>query len=292
MIGLLQRVSRASVEVGGRQVASIGRGLLVLVGVQPADTEAGADQLLDPPNLPVAYDAVLDAVASGRLSEDRIEQSARRVLELKEERGFTWLGAVTVDPALVDAVVGAPAHEAVAQQVTDRTTTLVRDVPELLPLGRWTGKKVLVAGRGAVTTDSLATSLRQRGAVVTVAETGTQPTPDLVAAAVAASAGKALIVVVTYNVGANPQQVALVEGLRATGRALVVAAVGTPYDLGWFPKVGTYLATYSSRPVALESLTRVLTGQVVPSGQLPVAIPRQGARGGDLYPFGWSVHED
>ena len=46
MIGLLQRVSRASVEVGGRQVASIGRGLLVLVGVQPADTEAGADQLL------------------------------------------------------------------------------------------------------------------------------------------------------------------------------------------------------------------------------------------------------
>lgn len=46
MIGLLQRVSRASVEVGGRQVASIGRGLLVLVGVQPADTEAQADQLL------------------------------------------------------------------------------------------------------------------------------------------------------------------------------------------------------------------------------------------------------
>jgi len=46
MIGLLQRVSRASVEVGGRQVASIGRGLLVLVGVQPADTEAEADQLL------------------------------------------------------------------------------------------------------------------------------------------------------------------------------------------------------------------------------------------------------
>jgi len=46
MIGLLQRVGRASVEVGGRQVASIGRGLLVLVGVQPADTETEADQLL------------------------------------------------------------------------------------------------------------------------------------------------------------------------------------------------------------------------------------------------------
>lgn len=47
MIGLLQRVSRAAVEVAGEQVAGIGRGLLVLVGVQPADTEAEADLLLD-----------------------------------------------------------------------------------------------------------------------------------------------------------------------------------------------------------------------------------------------------
>jgi len=46
MIGLLQRVSRATVEVGGQQVAGIGLGLLVLVGVQPADTEAEAEQLL------------------------------------------------------------------------------------------------------------------------------------------------------------------------------------------------------------------------------------------------------
>ncbi len=47
MIGLLQRVSRATVAVAGEQVAGIGRGLLVLVGVQPADTEAEADRLLD-----------------------------------------------------------------------------------------------------------------------------------------------------------------------------------------------------------------------------------------------------
>lgn len=47
MIGLLQRVSRAAVEVAGEHVAGIGRGLLVLVGVQPADTEAEADLLLE-----------------------------------------------------------------------------------------------------------------------------------------------------------------------------------------------------------------------------------------------------
>ena len=251
--------------------------------------EAGADQLLDPPDLTVAFAAVLKAVADGRLSEERIEESARRVLELKEERGFTTQAAVTVDPALVDAVVGAPAHQAAAQLITDRTTTVVRDADGLLPLRQWKGKEVLVTGRGAVTTDALATSLRQRGAVVSVVETGTQPTSDLVAAAVEAAAGQDLVVALTYNVGANPQQVALVDGLRAAGVPLVVAAAGTPYDIAWFPRARTFLATYSTRPVALESLARVLTGQVTASGRLPVAIPRQGDRGGDLYPFGWSA---
>lgn len=47
MIGLLQRVSSASVAVAGREIATIGPGLLVLVGVQPADGPAQADRLLE-----------------------------------------------------------------------------------------------------------------------------------------------------------------------------------------------------------------------------------------------------
>lgn len=47
MIGLLQRVSEARVEVAGETVGAIGRGLLVLVAVQPEDTEARADRLLE-----------------------------------------------------------------------------------------------------------------------------------------------------------------------------------------------------------------------------------------------------
>ncbi len=46
MIGLLQRVSHAFVEVDGERIAEIGRGLLVLVGVQKNDSEAEADRLL------------------------------------------------------------------------------------------------------------------------------------------------------------------------------------------------------------------------------------------------------
>jgi len=47
VIGLLQRVRRAAVEVAGETVASIGPGLLVLVGVQPGDGEAQGQRLLE-----------------------------------------------------------------------------------------------------------------------------------------------------------------------------------------------------------------------------------------------------
>jgi D-aminoacyl-tRNA deacylase len=47
MIGLLQRVLQARVEVGGTTIGAIGRGLLVLVCAERGDSEAQADRLLD-----------------------------------------------------------------------------------------------------------------------------------------------------------------------------------------------------------------------------------------------------
>lgn len=47
MIGLLQRVSSASVSVNGTTVGAIGRGLVVLLGVERTDDEARAERLLE-----------------------------------------------------------------------------------------------------------------------------------------------------------------------------------------------------------------------------------------------------
>ena len=47
MIGLLQRVSSAHVEVAGSEIARIGAGLLVLVGVERGDAEGQAERLLE-----------------------------------------------------------------------------------------------------------------------------------------------------------------------------------------------------------------------------------------------------
>lgn len=47
MIALLQRVTEAQVSVAGRVCGAIGPGLLVLVGIRPADDERSAGRLLE-----------------------------------------------------------------------------------------------------------------------------------------------------------------------------------------------------------------------------------------------------
>lgn len=47
MIGLLQRVTEAAVCVGGQEIARIGPGLLVLIGVRPQDDARQGERLLE-----------------------------------------------------------------------------------------------------------------------------------------------------------------------------------------------------------------------------------------------------
>ena len=45
MIALLQRVEKARIIVDGKEIASIGNGLLILVGIKTSDTSVDADYL-------------------------------------------------------------------------------------------------------------------------------------------------------------------------------------------------------------------------------------------------------
>ncbi len=58
--------------------------------------EAGADMLLLPYNFTNAYEAVMQALEDGRLTEKRIDESVLRILTLKEKYGL--LPPVTVNP--------------------------------------------------------------------------------------------------------------------------------------------------------------------------------------------------
>lgn len=70
MIGLLQRVTEASVSVDGEVIGAIGAGLLVLVGVERGDSEAEADRLLE---RLLGYRVFADAEGKMNLSLDDID---------------------------------------------------------------------------------------------------------------------------------------------------------------------------------------------------------------------------
>ncbi len=106
------------------------------------------------------YHAVIDAVHSGELTEARIDQSVRRVLQLKMSHGLFKPKNVFVDESQVSSVVGTDAHQQRAQEITDRTVTLVKDKANTLPLAKGT-QKVLVTG--ASVSSALAGRIGARG---------------------------------------------------------------------------------------------------------------------------------
>src|ERR1041384_4087515 len=106
--------------------------------------EAGVDQLLMPPDLKLAEDSVLNAVNTGRLTEQRIDQSVLRILKLKLKRGV--LIAPFVNENQVMKKVGTPANLAKAQSLTDGSVTVLKNDDSVLPLKN--PGKVLVAGVG------------------------------------------------------------------------------------------------------------------------------------------------
>jgi beta-N-acetylhexosaminidase len=85
-------------------------------------------------------------------------------------------------------------------------------------------------------------------------------------------------------VGDETQQ-SLVAALLATGKPIVVASIGGPYDIAYFPAASTYLAAYGYQPVSVTALADVLTGRARATGRLPVTI--RSADGSEiLFPYG------
>ncbi|MDO5287356.1 MAG: glycoside hydrolase family 3 protein [Actinomycetia bacterium] len=243
--------------------------------------EAGVDQLLMPADHEAAWAGVLQAVRSGRLSEQEIDEKVRRVLTLKERRGI--IREPSSPRSRLDQV-GTAEHRQAADAIAKASVTLVKNDSRVLPL-RPQGRRVLVTGFGVTTTATVGAELTGRGSTVRVLQTGTAPTEAQTAEAVAAAQACDLVLVLTSRAWSSPGQVRLVERLLATGRPVVVVAVRDPYDISHFPAASTYLCTYSYSPVSLPALVAVLTGEYAPTGKLPVDIPAaDGSR--VLFPFG------
>ncbi|GGP79637.1 MULTISPECIES: glycoside hydrolase family 3 protein [Streptomyces] len=255
---------------------------------------AGVDQLLNPPNLPVAWNAVLEAVRSGEISEARIEESILRILRLKSRLGL--LRDPFVSHRGVERTVGSHAHRAAADRIAERTTTLLADPGALLPLSRRTHRNLLVVGADPASpsgttgppTGTLAHAFGELGFSARALSTGTAPNRAKIDEAVAAAAGKDAVVVATYNVTASSSQRTLVTALVATGVPVVTVAIRNPYDVAHLTGTGVAasLAAYSWTDVELRAAARVIAGRAEPEGTLPVPVQRADDPTQVLYPVG------
>ncbi|MEU7280997.1 glycoside hydrolase family 3 protein [Streptomyces sp. NPDC045431] len=257
--------------------------------------KAGCDQLLNPPHLPTAWNAVLKAVQSGEISEARIDESILRILRLKAKLDLFREPYVTHEG--VDRTVGSPLHLATADRIAERTTTLLLNEGGLLPLDRRERPHLLVVGADPASpsgttgppTATLAAALTELGFTASVLSTGTAPSTAKIDEAVAAAAGKDAVVVGTYNVSATSSQRTLVSRLAATGVPVVTVALRNPYDIARLSGQRATLAAYSWTDVELRAAARVIAGRARPGGRLPVPVQRADDPAQVLYPMGYGL---
>ncbi|MFB9391196.1 glycoside hydrolase family 3 protein [Streptomyces coeruleoprunus] len=257
--------------------------------------KAGCDQLLNPPNLALAWNAVLGAVRNGEISEERVDESILRILRLKAKLGLFRDPYVT--HAGVERVVGRQAHLDAADRIAEETTTLLLNTGGLLPLDRRTHGDVLVVGADPASpsgttgppTATLAAALTELGFTATALSTGINPSTGRIEEAVAAAAGKDVVVVGTYNVTATSPQRTLVTRLATTGVPVVTVALRNPYDIARIGGQRATLATYSWTDVELRAAARVIAGLTGPRGRLPVPVQRADDPAQVLYPIGYGL---
>ncbi|MES1262469.1 MAG: glycoside hydrolase family 3 N-terminal domain-containing protein, partial [Acidobacteriota bacterium] len=243
--------------------------------------QAGADVLLMPPDPVAAINAVMAAVRSGRLTTKRIEESVARVLAAKARVGLGSRKLVSLDA--IHEVVNAAESNAVAQQVADRSVTLVRNQNNLVPLTapQTTAFFLLAESRNGAQGQAMGLELRKRAASAPVIQVdATMSEADLQAAVQQAGDAPQYVVAAFASVaafrgnvplgGALPQ---LVERLIATKKPVTLVALGNPYLLRSFPDVAAYLTGYSTVPPSEVAAVKALFGEIAIQGKLPVTIP-------------------
>ena len=236
--------------------------------------EAGADLILvchTEERQRQAFEAVVAAVKSGRLSEERIEQSLARLLKAKEQL------VAKEQPAL--NMVGSSNHLEVIRGAIRRSITVVRDQGNLT----LTNKRTLVIEPTETAANIAEDRLIDMGFLTTALEghgltnlenmvVGTDVSTDEHRAILTKAQGFEQVIVVTTDAHHHMGQANLVRNLMKSGVQVIVVGTRTPYELAVFPEVPTYLAAYGSRPMVWEEVAKILVGKNQAQGRLPVSI--------------------
>lgn len=253
--------------------------------------EAGVDLVLvgwpaDWHDVIRVVESLRSAVYTGRLTEERIEQSVERIVRSKVERGIMHSsGPTSRVTELIDTEEARQDMLAIARDAI----TVVKDDADILPLETNTEESVLLItprvpdlfpSSTAETRSVLARLMAERAHALQEIVIEAQPTAAQQLAVIEAAQDADVVIVGTY--GAAEGQVELVQALHNQAERLIVVALDSPYTLTQFPQISTYVITYGTGALHLTALTDVLSGQHQARGRLPVSIP-------GLFPAGHGV---
>ncbi len=256
---------------------------------------AGSDLLLMPTDAGRAIDAMVRAVESGRIPRERVDQSARKILTMKQQLGLFTNRFVDLDK--VSSVVDRAEFRKIGQDAIQRSITLLKDslgTVERLRSGPQNVTLVVMAENGTTLGPTLASELRRHGWTlrqVTLPLQADSATRDslvrsidrssiaLIAAAVKVGAGKGTI---SLPIGAE-QAIDAIVARQPT----VLVSFGSPYLISQVPAVPSYLLAWTANIASETAIASALTGTMI-TGKSPILIPNGGVIGTGLQMGGLS----
>ena len=256
--------------------------------------EAGADLLLKPADPDASLRGVREAVKKGRLTEQRIDQSARKILAAKFDLGLvqqriTDLGAIDRE------VAGKRAND-LADDIAQNAITLVRNDAKLLPLKLTPATRVfnLAITNGddrAFIAQPFMGAMSRGGIKMDTVVLDDRSSDTEVAKTIDKAARADVVIVSMYGRVRTGQarSVALpdpgakaLNELTSRNAKLVGISFGNPYILMSFPNLQTYIVAYGDMPSLQEESAQTLLGQTEFKGRLPISLP-------GLYPRGTGI---
>lgn len=250
---------------------------------------AGTDIILMPVGLEEVVEGLLEAVETGEITEERIEQSVKRILTLKLNRGIIKPETPTPVDELVrnaEEVVGQDFHKEVEAVAAKQSITLLKN-DQVLPLQADENEKIVVVGNTYIS--KLHEAIRDYHAnteLITASGPLTDAQLEQLSDASAVIFGS-----YTFNVSGrdplSPQMLLVNQLIQEVDAPVIGAAIRNPYDIMAFPEIDAYLTQYGFRDASFEATAATIFGENNPTGTLPVTIPDQ--NGDVLYEFGFGL---
>ena len=241
--------------------------------------QAGADILLmttDPQDQARAFEALLQGAKSGELSQEKLQASLGRISELKK-----WLMENATSPEL--GVIQCAEHMLVANEIAEKSITLVRDEKNYLPLKLEAGKRIAViipvpqdltpADTSSYIQLMLAESLRKYHSLTDEFKIPYAPSADEATKVLEQVTEYDVIVMGTINAFAEEKQAEFVRQLLKLDKPVINIALRLPYDLAAFPQASTFVCTYSILEPSMRAVAKAVFGHSEMTGRLPVSIP-------------------